>query len=82
MNEKDKQLLKDFIEYKDNASGSYIVIDKEAITSMDVETRYDGMYYMTMRLGVAGPNAYYEFGGDTALSKVMDLYKTRRGDEE
>lgn len=79
MNDKDKQLLKEFIQYKDDNSPKYIVINKDNVSM----TRNNSDGTIDIRLqSFPSRDTYYEFGGNTVVGMVMELFKKAYGRDE
>lgn len=72
MKSSEKKLLEDYIRFKENRENKYLVVDKKHIREEWFEY---GTYTFKVVMPLGEAPAYYEFGGDTAVGKLMELYK-------
>lgn len=72
MKDNEIKLLEDYIRFKEKRNNKYLVVDKKYIT----EEKYEyGIYTFKIVMPPNGAITHYEFGGDTALGKLMELYE-------
>lgn len=80
MDDKNKRLLEDFIEWKESKNTSkYVVIEKKYIKSIRLDEFTGCAELKLIASAPRGTFMYYEFTGESPISQIMDLIKEEVG---